>query len=123
MHRGAEIWWGVSGATFGEDPPEALSGTTQVEQSDEHLVLLRRRKENKGGGTVPARQQRVLGFTPHHPPRCGHPLHVGTEKGQALSMPAAQAPSFVSTIFPQALLGSFSPVVGSVPKPIETLRS
>ena len=60
MHRGAEIWRGVSGATFGEDPPEALSGTTQVEQSDEHLVLLRRRKENKGGGAVPARQQRVL---------------------------------------------------------------
>ena len=40
MHRGAEIWRGVSGATFGEDPPEALSGTTQVEQSDEHLVIL-----------------------------------------------------------------------------------
>lgn len=34
---------GVSEAAFGEDPPEALSGTTQVEQSDEHLVLLGRR--------------------------------------------------------------------------------
>lgn len=67
MHRGAEIWGGVRGATFGEDPPEALSGTTQVEQSDEHLAFLRRRKENKGAGAVPARQRRVLGFRPLPP--------------------------------------------------------
>lgn len=39
---------GVSGAAFGEDPPEALSGTTQAEQSDEHLVLLGRRIKEGG---------------------------------------------------------------------------
>lgn len=58
MHRGAQIW-GVSVRLLLEKIH--LSGTTQVEQSDEHLVLLGRRI--KWGGAVPARQRRVLGFT------------------------------------------------------------
>ena len=84
-HRSTDLG-GVGATTFGEDPPEAQSGTTQVEQSDEHLVLLHRGKGNKGGGAVPARQQRVLGFTTPTP-RCEHPLHVGTERARPCLRP------------------------------------